>query len=135
MRLCNKLFHGINFIFTDTFSVVAAILVGYAHPHQVELDHTVRFQLVLSADAFVIIDIGHKAQQIADLAGGYGRAAAYQGAHNALGLVHIILRHLSRYGLRRERLLRVFAAAAVVILFCHLCRHPFCSDTHKCRSR
>ena len=61
MRLCNKLSHGINFIFTDTFSVVAAILVGYAHPHQVELDHTVRFQLVLSADAFVIIDIGHKA--------------------------------------------------------------------------
>ena len=95
-------------------TIVTSTLVSHPHTHQVELDHTFGSQLLLGADVFLVIDICHKAQQVADLAGGHFFGLAHQAAHNTLGFVYIIFRHLFRRDLRRQLILLSIAATAVI---------------------
>ena len=104
VRLCHKAFYG----------VITAALISYTHPHQVELHDAFWPQLFLGADVFRIKDIRHEAQQVANFAGGHGLAAAHEAAHNTLGFVYIIFRHLFRRDLRRQLFLLPIAAAAVI---------------------
>ena len=104
VRLRHKAFYGI----------IAPALISHPDPHQVELDHAFWPQLFLGTDVFLVIDIRHKAQQVADLAGGHGLAAAHEAAHNTLSFVYIIFRHLFRRDLRRQLFLLPIAAAVVI---------------------
>ena len=114
MRLRNKVFHGISFIFTDTFSGIATIFIGYPNSHQINLYNTFGQKCFFGAEIFNVKNLCYKTQQATDLASGHFFGLAHQVAHNTLGFVYIIFRHLFRRDLRRQLILLSIAATAVI---------------------